>query len=214
MIGNTKSLLQNENAIFNPKSPYAVAKIFGHYIVKNYRESYNMYACSGILFNHESPLRGEEFVTRKITKALSEIKMGSKKCLELGNLYAKRDWGYAKDYVEAMWLMLQQKKADDYVIGTGKSHSIKQFINQVCKNLDLKIKWVGKKENERAINILNSKTIIRINKKYYRPSEVNFLKADFNKAKKKLKWSPKTSFKKLVEIMVESEIKILILKNR
>jgi GDPmannose 4,6-dehydratase len=184
MIGNTKSLLQNENAIFNPKSPYAVAKIFGHYIVKNYRESYNIYACSGILFNHESPLRGEEFVTRKITKALSEIKMGSKKCLELGNLYAKRDWGYAKDYVEAMWLMLQQKNADDYVIGTGKSHSIKQFINQVCKNLDLKIKWVGKKEKERAINILNSKTIIRINKKYYRPSEVNFLKADFNKAKK------------------------------
>jgi GDPmannose 4,6-dehydratase len=140
--------------------------------------------------------------------------MGSKKCLELGNLYAKRDWGYAKDYVEAMWLMLQQKKPDDYVIGTGKSHSIKQFINQVCKNLDLKIKWVGKKKNERAINILNSKTIIRINKKYYRPSEVNFLKADFNKAKKKLKWSSKTSFKKLVEIMVESEIKILILKNR
>ena len=214
MIGNTKSLLQNENAIFNPKSPYAVAKIFGHYIVKNYRESYNMYACSGILFNHESPLRGEEFVTRKITKALSEIKMGSKKCLELGNLYAKRDWGYAKDYVEVMWLMLQQKKADDYVIGTGKSHSIKQFINQVCKNLDLKIKWVGKKENERAINILNSKTIIRINKKYYRPSEVNFLKADFNNAKKKLKWLPKTSFKTLVEIMVESEIKMLILKNR
>ena len=206
MIGNTISKIQNEKAIFNPCSPYAVAKIFGHYIVKNYRNSFNIFACSGVLFNHESPLRGEEFVTRKISKALTQIKFGLKKVLELGNLDAKRDWGYAKDYVECMWLMLQQKKADDYVIGTGKSFSVRQFVNEVCDNLDIKIKWIGKGENEKAVNIENNKVIIKINSKYYRPEEVNFLKCDYKKAKKILKWIPKTNFSNLVKIMVSSEI--------
>jgi GDPmannose 4,6-dehydratase len=164
------------------------------------------------LFNHESPLRGEEFVTRKITKALVEIKYGLIKILELGNLEAKRDWGYAKDYVKCMWLMLQQKKADDYVIATGKSFSVRQFVEETCYNLGIKIKWVNKGRDEKAININTGKVIIKINPDFYRPSEVNFLKGDFTKAKKILKWKPKTSFKQLVKIMVETEIKRLQLK--
>ena len=212
MIGNTVSSLQNEQAVFNPCSPYAVSKLFGHYIVKNYRESYGIFACSGILFNHESPLRGEEFVTRKISKGLTEVKFGLKKFIELGNLEAKRDWGYAKDYIECMWLMLQQKKAKDYVIGTGKSYSIIEFIKEVCKNLNIKIQWIGKKNKLRGIDLSNRKTIIKVNPNFYRPSEVNFLKADFSKAKKELKWKPKTSFTELVKIMVETEVDIL--KNK
>ena len=212
MIGNTISKSQNEQAIFNPCSPYAVSKVFGYHIVKNYRDSYKIFACSGILFNHESPLRGEEFVTRKITKGIVEIKYGLRKFLELGNLDAKRDWGYAKDYVKCMWLMLQQKKADDYVIATGKSFSVKQFVEETCYNLGIKIKWFNKGRNEKAININTGKVIIKINPDFYRPSEVNFLKGDFTKAKKILKWKPKTSFKQLVKIMVETEIKRLQLK--
>ena len=209
MIGNTISKFQNEEAIFNPCSPYAISKVFGYHVVKNYRESYKLFACSGILFNHESPLRGEEFVTRKIIKGLVEIKHGLKKVLELGNLDAKRDWGYAKDYIECMWMMLQQNQADDYVIATGKSYSVRQFVEEACLNLSIKIKWIGKKEKEKGINKDNGKVIVKINPDFYRPSEVNFLKGDYAKAKQKLKWKPKTSFKELVKIMIETEIKRL-----
>lgn len=206
MFGNTISKKQNEKAIFDPCSPYAIAKLFGHHVVKNYRNSYNIFACSGILFNHESPLRGEEFVTRKICKGLTEIKFGLKKTLELGNLDAKRDWGYAKDYVECMWLIMQQKKADDYVIGTGKSYSVRDFIKEVCANLKIKIKCIGKGEKEKIINLENGKIIIKINPKFYRPEEVNYLKCDYTKAKKILNWRPKTNFSNLVKIMLNSEV--------
>ena len=171
--------------------------------------SHNIFACSGILFNHESPLRGEEFVTRKIVKNLCEIKNGKRKYLELGNLYAKRDWGYAKDYVEAMWKMLQKKKADDYVIATNKSYSIKYFINQCCKHLKIKLKWVGKGILEKGIESNTKKTIIKINQKYFRPAEVNYLKGNYLKAKRELKWYPKTNISKLIKIMIDEELKRL-----
>ena len=209
MFGNINSKSQNEKTPFYPRSPYAISKVFGHHITKNYRESYNIFACSGILFNHESPLRGEEFVTRKITKQLCEIKIGTRKCLELGNLYAKRDWGYAKDYVEAMWKMLQQKKPDDYVIATNQAFSVKNFVNECCNNLNLKIKWVGNGIKEFAINKQNKKIVVKINPKFFRPSEVNYLRGDFSKAKRILKWKPKNNIKSLIRIMVNAELKRL-----
>ena len=207
MIGNSKSKIFDENAYFEPQSPYAVSKLFSHFITKNYRESYKIFACSGILFNHESPLRGEDFVTKKITKTLTEIKFGFKKILNLGNIYTKRDWGYAKDYMMAAWLMLQQKKADDYVIATNTSYSVKDFINESCKYLNLKIKWIGKDLNEKAINLYNNKVIIRINKNFFRPSEVYNLKGNYKKARKHFNWKPETTFKKLIKIMINYEIK-------
>ena len=207
MIGNTKSKVQNENARFYPRSPYACAKVFAHFITKNYRESYGIFACSGILFNHESPIRGEEFVTRKITKSLSEIKVGKRNILELGNLNSKRDWGFAKDYVEAMWLMLQQKKPEDFVISTNKNYTIKDFVNETAKNLGFKIKWVNKGKYEKGINLANNKVIIKINPKFYRPSDVFNLKGNYSKALKKLKWYPKTKFKELVKIMVLEDLR-------
>ncbi len=207
MFGEILTKKQNERTPFNPRSPYAVSKVFGHYIVKNYRESYNLFAVSGILFNHESPFRGEEFVTRKITKGLVNIIDGKLNCLELGNIYSKRDWGYSKEYVEAMWKMLQQKKPEDFVISTGKTYSIKEFIN-ICTNyLGLKTKWSGKGINEKLINLKNNKTIIKINSKYFRPSEVDLLIGDSSKAKRILKWKPSTDLKKLVKIMIDEEIK-------
>ena len=207
MYGEILQKKQNEKTPFNPRSPYAVSKVFGHYIVKNYRESYNLFAVSGILFNHESPFRGEEFVTRKITKGLIKIINGNLNCLELGNIYAKRDWGYAKEYVEAMWKMLQHKKPEDFVISTGKTHSIKEFIDKCTNYLELKTKWTGKGINEKLINLKNNRTIIKINPKYFRPSEVDLLIGDSTKAKKLLKWSPKTDLNKLVKIMINEEIK-------
>ena len=209
MFGNINSKSQDEKTPFYPRSPYAISKVFGHHITKNYRESYKIFACSGILFNHESPLRGEEFVTRKITKQLCEIKIGSRKCLELGNLYAKRDWGYAKDYVEAMWKMLQQTKPDDYVIATNQAFSVKKFVNECCNNLNLKIKWVGKGIKECAINKQNKKIIVKINPKFFRPSEVNYLRGNFSKAKRILKWKPKNNIKSLIKIMIDAELKRL-----
>lgn len=209
MIGNSLLKSQNENTIFNPQSPYAISKIFAHNITKNYRESYGIFACSGICFNHESPLRGEDFVTRKISKGLAEIKLGLRKNLELGNLDIIRDWGHAKDYVRAMWLMMQIKKADDFVIATNKSHSIKDFINQSCNYLRLKIRWIGEKKSQRVINLENNKTIIKINSKFYRPLEVNYLKGNYNKARKILKWEPSITFKDLVKEMVEEDLKRL-----
>jgi GDPmannose 4,6-dehydratase len=206
MFGDVFETPQDENTKFNPQSPYAISKVFAHYITKNYRDSYNIFACSGILFNHESPLRGEEFVTRKITLGLAKIKAGKMSCLYLGNLNAKRDWGYAGDYVEAMWLMMQKNKADDYVIATNKSYSIKDFINEAVKYYNLKIIWKGKGINQQAINVETNKAIIKVDPKFFRPSEVENLKGRADKAKKILKWKPKVNFKKLVEIMSKADI--------
>ncbi|ARJ49536.1 GDP-mannose 4,6-dehydratase [Candidatus Pelagibacter sp. RS40] len=206
MFGESKSIKQDEKTLFHPRSPYATSKTFAHYSVQNYREAYNLHAVSGILFNHESPLRGEEFITRKITLGLSKIVLKKQKNLKIGNLYAKRDWGYADDYVEAMWKMLQSKKPDDYVIATGKNHSIKQFINESIKALKLKTKWVGKGLNEKLINTENNKAIIVIDKKFFRPTEVNILKGNYQKAKRELKWKPKTNFSKLVKMMIASDL--------
>ena len=207
MFGHVSDKSQNEKTAFNPQSPYAISKVFGHFMTINYRKSYNLFATSGILFNHESPLRGEEFVTRKITLGLVKIIKNDLQCLELGNLNVKRDWGYAKEYVEAMWKMLQLKEPDDFVICTGKSLSIKDFINETVKYLKLKTKWVGSGLNTRLINLKTNKTIIKINPNLFRSAEVNYLKGNFSKANKKLKWSPKTNLKKLVKIMVSEELK-------
>ena len=205
MFGKASEIPQNENTFFYPRSPYGVAKLFGHWITVNYRESYDMFACSGISFNHESPLRGTQFVTRKITIGLSKIKLGLSDFLELGNLDSKRDWGYAKDYVEAMHLMLQQNKPDDFVIASGKNYSVRDFIMAACNELNIKIEWEGENENEVAIDINSGKKIIKINPKFYRPSEVDLLLGDASKAKKILKWSPKTNFYELVSIMIASD---------
>ena len=206
MFGNGPNSL-NEKSPLNPTSPYAIAKTFGHFISQNYRKSYNLFAVSGILFNHESPLRGEEFVTRKITLGLTKIIHNDLDLIELGNIYAKRDWGYAKEYVGLMWKMLQQKKPSDYVIATGKSYSVKEFINKCTQHLGMKTEWYGKGMNEKLVNKNNNKTIIRINKKYFRPSEVYFLKGNPRKAKKELNWSSKYNLTKLAKIMIDEEIK-------
>jgi len=207
MFGDVLENFQSEKTPLNPQSPYAIAKVFAHYMTKNYRHSYGMFAVSGILFNHESPLRGEEFVTRKIIIGLIRIINGDLNCLELGNIYAKRDWGFAKEYVEAMWLMLQQKKPEDFVISTGKTYAIKDFINKATKILNLKTKWTGKGLKEKLINTANGKTIVKINSKFFRPAEVNILKGNASKAKKKLKWVPKTNLENLIKIMINDEIK-------
>ena len=196
---------QNEKTIFKPRSPYAVSKLFAHWITINYREAYNIFACNGILFNHESPLRGETFVTKKIVSALYKIKKNKQKKLFLGNLYAKRDWGHAKDYVVAMWKMLQQKKPDDYVIATGLQFTVKQFVNLCAKQLNMEILWKGKGLKEKCY--WKNKVIIEIDKKYFRPTEVESLQGDFRKAKKLLKWKPKIGIKDLVREMISYESK-------
>ena len=207
MIGNCSSKCMDENSFFSPQSPYAISKVFAHYVTQNYRNAFNIFACSGILFNHESPLRGEEFVTKKIIKSLVKIKFKKQKILKLGNIYTKRDWGYAKEYMEAAWLMLQQKKAQDFVIATGKCYSIKHFINQTCKYLDIKIKWIGTGINERAINLKNNSTIIKIDKDLFRKTDVFILKGNSKKAQNILKWKAKTSINELIEIMIDAELK-------
>ncbi len=207
MYGNTLSNKQSEKTKFNPQSPYAISKLFGHYITKNYRNSYNLYAVSGILFNHESPLRSNEFVTKKIISGLINIINKKKKFIELGNVYSKRDWGYAKEYVVQMWKMLQLKKADDFVIATGKTHSIKELIDIATKYLNLNVKWVGSGLKLRLINNGNNQTIIKINKKFFRPADVNRTKGNIEKAVKILKWKPKITFKKLVRLITEEELK-------
>tara|TARA_B100001093_G_C26750591_1_gene980926 strand:+ start:85 stop:1104 length:1020 start_codon:yes stop_codon:yes gene_type:complete len=206
MFGKVRKIPQNELTPFHPRSPYGVSKLFAHWITINYRESYDMYACCGILFNHESPLRGEEFVTKKITSTLSNIKKGSKEVLNVGNIYAKRDWGFAGDYVEAMWLMLQQKKADDYVIATGNTYLVKDFIELTLEYLKFNYKWVGKGMDQKVINKDNNNVLVKINKNYFRPAEVDLLIGNSNKAKKKLKWKPKTSISKLVKLMVDHDL--------
>ncbi|MDA7842761.1 GDP-mannose 4,6-dehydratase [Methylophilaceae bacterium] len=205
LYGLVQETPQKETTPFYPRSPYAVAKLYAYWISVNYRESYNLYACNGILFNHESPLRGETFVTRKITIAMAKIKIAKQESLSLGNLDAKRDWGHARDYVEAMWLMLQQEKPEDFVIATGKQYSVREFIEVVAKHLEIKITWKGSGINE--IGVWNGKTIIKVNPKYYRPSEVETLLGDARKAREKLNWQPKTSFEDLVREMVDSDLK-------
>ena len=201
MFGNINSKSQTETSNFDPQSPYAISKLFGHYITRNYRKSYNIYAVSGILFNHESPLRGKDFVTKKIIRGLIDIKKNKRKFIELGNIYSKRDWGFAKEYVEQMWKMLNQKEPRDFVIATGKTYSIKDFVNEVTKNLRMKVKWRGNGLNEKLFLKNKNKAIIKINKKLFRPSEVNYARGNITKAKKILKWKPKVTFKKLIKIM-------------
>ena len=204
LYGDAKETPQTEKTPFYPKSPYGVAKLYAYWITVNYREAYKIYACNGILFNHESPRRGETFVTRKITRALARIKLGLQKRLYLGNIDALRDWGHAKDYVEAQWLMLQQKKPEDFVIATGKQYSVRDFINLASKQLDMKIEWHGKKLEE--VGIFKGQEIIKIDPRYFRPSEVETLLGDARKAKEKLNWTPKISFKSLVKEMVEEDL--------
>lgn len=194
---------QSEKTNFYPRSPYAAAKLYAHWITINYREAYGIFACNGILFNHESPIRGETFVTKKIVSALCKIINNNQKKLYLGNLYAKRDWGHARDYVVAMWKMLQRKKPDDYVIATGQQYSVKEFINFTAKELGIQIKWKGLGVNEKGY--WNNKCIIEIDKEYFRPTEVNSLKGDSSKARRILGWKPNTNIKSLIKEMIESE---------
>jgi GDPmannose 4,6-dehydratase len=201
MFGKVQEIPQKETTPFYPRSPYGVAKLYGYWIVKNYRESYGLHASSGILFNHESPRRGETFVTRKITRGLSRISVGQQDILYLGNLNAKRDWGHAKDFVEAMWLMLQQDEPDDYVIATGEQYSVRQFVEEAAPYFGLKIEWVGEGLDEVGIDKLTGKPVIKVDPRYFRPAEVETLLGDSTKAKWKLGWEPKISFKQLVEDM-------------
>jgi len=204
-FGKVKQIPQNEFTPWYPRSPYGCAKVFAHEAVRNYRESYGLHVCVGILFNHESERRGEEFVTRKITKAIAKIKLGKQDKLLLGNLDAKRDWGYAPDYVEAMWLMLQQPDADDYVIGTGVAHSVRDFVKAAFEAAGMNITFEGSGLDEKGY--VDGKVVLEISKEFYRPAEVDYLIANAYKAKEKLGWSPKTSFKDLVKIMVEQDLK-------
>ena len=206
LYGLVQETPQTETTPFYPRSPYGVAKLYGFWIVKNYRESYGLHAGSGILFNHESPRRGETFVTRKITRGLNAIMKGEQKVLYLGNLNAKRDWGHAKDYVEAMWLMLQQDEPDDYVIATGVEHSVKEFVDACAPKFGFNLEWLGEGEDEIAIDKKTKKTIVAVSSKYFRPSEVETLLGDPFKANKKLGWEPKISFYELVEEMTNYEL--------
>ncbi len=219
LFGNSKKKKQSEQTTFNPASPYASSKLFAYWITKNYRDSYGLYAVNGILFNHESPRRGETFVTRKITIGLCKIALGLDKKLYLGNINSRRDWGHAKDYAEMQWKILQQKKPKDYVIATGKEYSVKEFIEKCCKFLNIKIYWKGKGLNEAgyvksydptlAPALKNNQKIIQIDKSYFRPVDVNFLKGDATKARKDLKWKPRISLDQLVNEMMSEDLKVL-----
>ena len=206
MYGLVQEIPQTEKTPFYPRSPYAVAKLYAYWITINYREAYDVFACNGILFNHESPVRGETFVTRKITMALARIKLGLQDCLFLGNMNALRDWGHAKDFVEAQWLMLQQQKPEDFVIATGKQYSVRDFINLASKFLDMTIEWKGKDLEE--VGSYNGKEIIKIDPKYFRPTEVETLLGDASKANEKLNWFPKISFEQLVKEMIDKDLKL------
>ena len=197
---------QSEKTPFYPKSPYGAAKLYAYWITVNFRESYDLYACNGILFNHESPRRGATFVTKKITRAIANIVHGNQKTLQLGNLDAKRDWGYAKDYVEAMWLMLQQEKPEDFVIATGETHSVREFVEVGFKHVGIDIEWVGTGVEEKGIDRATSKTLVEVNPRYFRPAEVELLWGDATKAKEKLGWTPKTKFEDLVSLMMEYDL--------
>jgi GDPmannose 4,6-dehydratase len=205
MFGKVREIPQKETTPFHPRSPYGCAKVYAYWTTKNYREAYGMYACSGILFNHESPRRGETFVTRKITRGLKAISEGKQKVLTLGNLNAKRDWGHARDFVEAMWLMLQQETPDDYVIATEEQHTVRKFVEQAAPYFGMDIVWEGEGDDEVGINANTNEVVVRVNPKYYRPSEVDTLLGDCSKAKNDLGWSPKITFDELVYDMCKNE---------
>lgn len=206
LYGKVVETPQKETTPFYPRSPYACAKAYAFYITQNYRESYGMFACNGILFNHESPRRGETFVTRKITRAAARIKLGLQECLYLGNLDAKRDWGFAGDYVEAMWLMLQQQKADDFVIATGETYMVRTFAEMVFARLGMPLEWRGSGLDEVGVDSATGRTLIRIDPKYFRPAEVDLLLGDPSKAKRELGWSLRTSFEQLVNMMTDADL--------
>lgn len=209
LYGKVQEVPQTETTPFYPRSPYAVAKQYGFWIVKNYREAYGLHASNGILFNHESPRRGETFVTRKITMAVARISRGLQDCLYMGNINAKRDWGYAPDYVEMMWMMLQQDTPDDYVVATNEMHTVREFIEKSFSHVDIEIEWKGEGVEEVGINKATGDIIVRMDKRYYRPAEVEQLLGDPAKAKKQLGWEPKVKFEELVKIMTEGDLKIL-----
>ena len=206
LYGKANEVPQNENTPFYPRSPYAAAKLYSYWITVNYREAYGIFASNGILFNHESPIRGETFVSRKIAMAIAAIKKNKQKCLYLGNLDAKRDWGHAKDFVKGMWLMLQEKNPDDFVLATGKTYKVRTFVELAFKEIGVKIKWEGEGLKEVGKNARTNEILVRVDKKYFRPTEVDILQGDFSKAKKKLKWTPKVSFSELVKEMIKSEL--------
>ena len=206
MFGKAREFPQNELTPFYPRSPYGIAKLYSHWITVNYREAYNIFACSGILFNHESPRRGKRFVTRKVTRAVAKIHYGLQDKLYLGNLNAKRDWGYAPEYVEAMWMVLQEDKPDDYVIATGKAHSVREFAEEAFKQINIELEWSGKGVNEVGKDSKTGKILVEVDPRYFRPTDVDFLVGDASKAKEKLGWQPKVKFEELVKIMVESDL--------
>ncbi len=207
LYGLVQETPQKETTPFYPRSPYAAAKLYGYWITVNYREAYGIYACNGILFNHESPLRGETFVTRKITRAVARIKLGLQEKLYLGNLSAKRDWGFAKDYVEAMWLMLQQNKAEDFVVATGETHEVREFVQLAFQEVGIEIQWQGEGINEKGINKADGKVLVEVDSRYFRPTEVELLLGDPTKAKEKLGWEPKTTLQELCSMMVSEDLK-------
>jgi GDPmannose 4,6-dehydratase len=207
LYGKAQEIPQNEKTPFYPRSPYAVAKLYSFWITVNYREAYKIFASNGILFNHESPVRGETFVSRKITMAVCAISKKKQNCLYLGNLDAKRDWGHAKDFVEGMWMILQQRKPDDFVLATGKTHSVREFVEIAFNEVGIKIKWEGKGINEVGKDQKTQKILIRVDKKYFRPTEVDILHGDYTKAKENLGWNPKISFQELVKEMIKCELK-------
>ncbi|MBP9070517.1 MAG: GDP-mannose 4,6-dehydratase [Bacteroidia bacterium] len=208
MFGLVQEIPQKETTPFYPRSPYGVAKVYAYWITKNYREAYGMYACNGILFNHESPVRGETFVTRKITRGVSKISLGMQEKLFLGNLDAERDWGHAQDYVEGMWLMMQQKEADDFVLATGVKITVRRFIEMSFSEVGITIEWKGKDENEKGYNKANGKCLVEIDPKYYRPAEVELLVGDASKAKTKLGWTPKRTVEQLCKEMMASDLEL------
>ena len=208
MFGLVQEIPQKETTPFYPRSPYGVAKLYGHWITKNYRESFGMYTCSGILFNHESERRGKEFVTRKITNAVARIKLGLQDCLELGNMDSKRDWGHSKDYVKAMWLMLQQDTPDDYVIATNETRTVREFVDIAFNAAGIELEWKGSGVDETAVNKANGKTVVKVNKKFFRPAEVDLLLGDPTKAETKLGWKREIDFKELVTRMVRNDLEL------
>jgi GDPmannose 4,6-dehydratase len=205
LFGKAQQVPQNEKTPFYPRSPYGVAKLYGYWIIINYREAYNIFACNGILFNHESPRRGETFVTRKITRAAAKIKLGMEEKLSLGNLNAKRDWGYAPEYVDGMWRMLQLPAPDDFVLATGETHTVREFVDLAFKELDMELAWSGNGADEKGIDEKTKKVLVDVDPRYYRPTEVELLIGDPTKAKEKLGWIPETKFSELVKIMIKAD---------
>jgi len=208
LFGKAAETPQSETTPFYPRSPYAVAKLYGYWITVNYREAYGMYACNGIQFNHESPCRGETFVTRKITRGLARVKLGSEDCLYLGNLNAKRDWGHARDYVEMQWLILQQDEPDDFVVATGVHYSVRDFVEATAAVLEMKIRWEGEGADEKGFDAESGKPVVAVDPRYFRPTEVDTLLGDANKARTKLGWKPRTTFEELVRNMAEEDFKL------